>query len=423
MTGLCTGKRSVRRPPGPRCSTGRRGIRGSWSKALAVVGSALVGLVWLPLAAPAGAAGNKTPIVLGFVCSCTGPTASSNIVAPPAYQAWVDATNAAGGINGHPVQLISVDDQASPATGTTDVSRLINQNHVVALISWSIVDAAWGPLAIAAHIPVIGANPGGSLSLASTDFFNTGTTEDAGTIAGLKAVKQAGGKLGIFYCVESPQCSSTIPTIKQLAPRYGVSVPYTTSISFAAPNYTAQCLAAKAAGVTALQVADASLIVQHVAMSCFQQGYLPTVVGGDGSLAGNFIQTPLLRSKLLGYEPDVPFFITNTPGTRAMLQAFKKYEPSMLTNPNYGETAVQSWVSGLVLAAAAKAGNLGVGGPPTSAQLVNGMYAIPKGSTMGNMTPPLSYKRGQLSHVRCWYSIATRAGRWVAPNGLQTSCA
>ena len=84
---------------------------------------------------------------------------------------------------------------------------------------------------------------------------------------------------------------------------------------------------------------------------------------------------------------------------------------------------MQSWVSGLVFAAAAKAGKLGVGGPPTSESLVDGMYAIPKGSTMGNMTPPLSYKKGQLSHVLCWYWIATKNGHWVTPYGLKTSCA
>ena len=370
---------------------------------------------------PAGAA--SSPIVIGFVCTCSGPTASANVVAPPAYQAWVNTTNAAGGLNGHPVQLIVVDDQASPETATAAVNTLISQDHVVALVSWSLVDSAWGPIAISNHIPVIGANPSGSLSLSSQYFFNTGTTSDAGTVAGLQAVKKAGGSLGIFYCVESPQCSQAIPTIRKLAPRYGVKVPYTTAISFAAPNYTAQCLAAKAAGVTALEVADASLITQHVATSCLQQGYLPTVVGGDGTFAANFVQTPLLKDKLLGYEPDVPFFVTNTPGTRAMFAAFKKYEPTMLTSPNFGETAVQSWVSGLVLAAAVRAGHVGAGGAVTSAGLINGMYAIPKGTTLGNMTPPLSYTRRQVSRVNCWYWIATKKGQWVTPYGLKTSCA
>ena len=43
-------------------------------------------------------------------------------------------------------------------------------------------------------------------------------------------------------------------------------------IGFAAPNYTAQCLAAKQAGATAMSVGDASSIVVKVAQDCATQG-------------------------------------------------------------------------------------------------------------------------------------------------------
>lgn len=381
-------------------------------------------MMQLPALAPSvAAAPGKAPIVIGYVCSCTGPTASANIVGPPAYQAWVDATNAAGGLNGHQVKLIVVDDQSNPTTATAEVTRLITQDHVVALVDWSLVDADWGSIAFSHHIPIIGANPEGSLSLASPDYFNTGTTAEAATVAGLEAVKKAGGHLGVLYCAESPQCSQAIPLIRKLAPKYGVTLSYTTAISFSAPNYTAPCLAAKGAGVTAIEVADASLIVQNVASSCAAQGYRPTVVGGDGSLASTFLHNPLLKDKLLGYEPDFPFFSAKTAGARAMRKAFRKYKPSLLSNPNYGETAVQAWVSGLVLAAAVKAGKVGVHGRVTSKELVNAMYRIPKGSTMGHMTPPLDYRRGKVTAVNCWYWISTKNGHWAMPHGRKTSCA
>lgn len=376
----------------------------------------------LPILAVPASAASRAPIVIGYVCSCTGPTASANVVGPPAYQAWVDATNSAGGLNGHPVKLIIVDDEASPTVARADVTRLIVQDHVVALVDWSLVDAEWGSIAFSHHIPIIGANPEGSLSLASPDYFNTGTTAEAATVAGLEAVKKAGGHLGILYCAESPQCAETIPLIRKLAPEYGVKLSYTAAISFSAPNYTAPCLAAKGAGATAIEIADASLVVQNVASSCAEQGYRPTVVGGDGSLASTFLDNPLLKDKLLGYEPDIPFFLTNAPATRAMLKAFRKYEPSLLKNPNYGETAVQAWVSGLVLASAVKAGKVGLHGPVTSNELRNAMYAIPKGSTMGKMTPPLTYKRSKVTAINCWYWISTKDGHWATPYGLKPSC-
>jgi branched-chain amino acid transport system substrate-binding protein len=374
-------------------------------------------------ASPA-ADGAGAPIVIGYVCTCTGPTASSNVVAPPAYQAWVDMVNAHGGLNGHKVQLIVKDDQASPEVATAAVNDLINQDHVIALVDWSLVDGEWGPVAIKAHIPIVGADPNGQLATKTPDFFATGTTNEGSIAATLRSAKLGGGKLGVMYCAESPQCSQQLPDMKAQASKYGVTVPYTTAISFAAPNYAAQCLEAKSQGVTALSVADATLIVEHVASSCSTQGFEPYMVSGDGAVATSFTSAPLLKDKLLAYQPDVPFFVTNTPGTKAMNKAFNTYQPGLVSNVNYGETAVQSWVSGLLFGAAAKAGHLGANGTtPTSTALVNGIYAQPKGTTLGGMTPPLTFKRGVSNSVRCWFWMATKNGKFVVPPGKKTACA
>jgi branched-chain amino acid transport system substrate-binding protein len=372
-------------------------------------------------AVSAGASANKSPITIGYMCTCSGPTASSNTVAPPAYQAWVDMTNAHGGINGHKIKLIVEDDQASPTVGLTEATKLVTQDHVIAIVDWSLVDGQWGPYVAKQHIPVVGADPNGTPVLTSPDFFATGTTNIGGVYATLEGAKKSGGKLGIFYCAESPQCSEQIPTDKQMAPSYGVTVNYTTAIGYAEPNYTAECLAAKAAGVTVLTVADATQIVEHVAQSCDAQGYDPTVLAGDGAVAKQFVSLPLLKDKMFGYEPDMPFFVTNVPGTKAMLSAFRTYQPSLVSSPNYGETAVQSWVSGLLFAAAAKAGHLGQSGAATSKELLTGLYALHK-DTLGGMTPPLTYKRGAPTPINCWYWIATKNGKFTTPTGLKPVC-
>jgi branched-chain amino acid transport system substrate-binding protein len=374
------------------------------------------------MSAVSSAAATKQPdIVIGYMCTCSGPTASSNTVAPPAYQAWVDMTNAQGGINGHKVKLIVEDDQASPAVGLTEATKLVTQDHVIAIVDWSLVDGQWGPYVAKQHIPVVGADPNGTPVLTSPDFFATGTTNVGGVYATLEGAKRSGGKLGIFYCAESPQCSEQIPTDKAMAPKYGVTVNYTTAIGFAEPNYTAECLAAKAAGVTVLTVADATQIVEHVAQSCDAQGYDPTFLAGDGSIAKQFDSLPLLKDKMFGYEPDMPFFVTSVPGTKAMLTAFHTYQPSLVSNPNYGETAVQSWVSGLLFAAAAKGGHLGQNGTPTSKELLTGLYSLQK-ETLGGMTPPLTYKRGTPTPINCWYWVATKNGKFVTPGGLKPVC-
>ena len=55
---------------------------------------------------------------------------------------------------------------------------------------------------------------------------------------------------------------------------------YTTAIAYGAPNYVAQCLAAKQSGAQALIVVEAALVVQHAVADCAKQGYTPIVRGG-----------------------------------------------------------------------------------------------------------------------------------------------
>src|SRR6185437_8453174 len=58
--------------------------------------------------APSGAA-TKAPIKIGYICSCTSPQASSVVTNRSAYEAYVDYTNAHGGIAGHKIKLFLAD--------------------------------------------------------------------------------------------------------------------------------------------------------------------------------------------------------------------------------------------------------------------------------------------------------------------------
>ena len=93
----------------------------------------------LTIGQSAGAA-TKAPIVIGDVCSCTGPEASSVAQTTPTLQAWAKYVTAHGGIQGHPVQLIVKDDGYNPTTSLADVQTLVTADHVVALFDNSDVD-------------------------------------------------------------------------------------------------------------------------------------------------------------------------------------------------------------------------------------------------------------------------------------------
>jgi len=398
-----------------------------WRRSFVVLGALLMATTTLLGlgAGPAGAATkatNKAPIKIGVVCSCTGPLASSIDVGPPALQAWADATNAKGGINGHKVQIIVKDDAFNSGTSLSEAEQLINQDGVVALVDSSDVDAAWGTYAAQHNVPVVGGGSSSQLFLTNKDFFAVGQTLDDYFINFIDAAKKVGAKnMGEFYCAEAATCQEGVAPLKATAAKVGEKIGYVTEISASAPNYTAECLAAKQAGVKALTVADAVSVVLSVAADCTQQGYTPWEIALDGAVSLSFEKAPGINNHFIGSEPDAPFFANNTPAAKAMNATIKKYAKSSYDSPNYNEQATQMYLTGLLFADAAKAGKLGVGGAPTTAELYKGLYAL-KGDTLGGLAPPLTFSKSHPSTVDCWYWISVKNGKFVTPYGTKSVC-
>ncbi len=391
---------------------------------VAIAASLLVAstvLVGLTTSAPAGAVNSGT-INIGFICSCSGALASSTAVAKPGYQAWEQWTNAHGGINGHKVNVIYKDDGAQNGVGLAAAEELISQDHVVALVDVANSDEAWSTYAAQHHVPVVGGSTSGLLFTNNADFFSPGETLDEYFTNFVSAAKKVGAKsISELYCAESPTCQEAVAPLKATAAKAHLPLTYITQISASAPNYTAQCLAAKQSGAEALVIADSVGVVQSVMSDCVQQGYTPWEISLDGAIAGSFPTAPGLSDKLIGSEPNMPFFVTSTPAAKSMHDAIKKYQPAVLKNPNYGEETTQAYISGLLLAAAAKAGKVGVNGPPSAQQVLNGLYSL-HNETLGGLAPPLNYKKGQANPVHCWYWVRTQNGKFTTPYGLKPVC-
>jgi branched-chain amino acid transport system substrate-binding protein len=121
-------------------------------------------------------------------------------------------------------------------------------------------------------------------------------------------------------------------------------------------------------------------------------------VASDGAVGKQFPQSPGLKSGLLAFEPQIPFNVTSTPATKAMIGAFKKYQPSLMSNPNYNGEVDEAWVSGLLLTKAVQAGHPGA--TITSREILKGLHTF-KGETLGAMAPPLTYTAGKVNTTDC----------------------
>ncbi|MBS1182752.1 MAG: extracellular ligand-binding receptor [Proteobacteria bacterium] len=105
----------------------------------------------------AGQASAADPIKIGGAFNLTGGQASLDGPAKNGAQMAIDAINAAGGVNGRPLELVVYDGKTDPAIITSLASQLINSDKVSAVIGFSDSDPvlALGPTAQKAGVPFV----------------------------------------------------------------------------------------------------------------------------------------------------------------------------------------------------------------------------------------------------------------------------
>jgi branched-chain amino acid transport system substrate-binding protein len=373
--------------------------------------------------APAGnTQATGAPIKVGVICSCSGPFGATILPGEDDYRAFVNTTNAAGGINGHPIQLILKDDTATPGTSVSDIQTLIS-DHVVAIFDDSLVDEPWASTIEASGIPVVGGNLSEATFYTNPDFYPEGQTNDSITLSAVQTAKTAGGSnLGILYCVEAPTCLEGANQAKALAPKAGITDVYNGSIGFTAPNYTAQCLAAQQDHVSAMLILHGNTVVARVGTNCSQQGYNPIYVTEGEGFALNLTTAPGIKNNLWSEFNNIPFY-ANIPAVQQMNAAMDKYFPGVRNNNQiWTEFAVNGWDSGILLEDAVKAGGLGPSDTPTAAEIVKGLESL-KGDTLQGTAPPLTFAAGKTHSVSCWFTAHMTNGVPALTNGGKVTCA
>ena len=125
------------------------------------IGTAVAGtlaFVLIPaLLLPLGCAKKVDEIVVGEYGSLTGTTATFGISTKNGIELYVDNLNAAGGIGGTKLRVIVEDDQSRPEEAATAVSKLIDQDGVIAVLGEvaSSRSMAAGPACQQAGVPMI----------------------------------------------------------------------------------------------------------------------------------------------------------------------------------------------------------------------------------------------------------------------------
>lgn len=107
--------------------------RGAGSIAVGFAGATAFGSLGSLIASPAVAARSfkaKRPYKIGFVAPLTGPVAPEGSGMKKGFDLGIEAINAAGGIGGHPVEVVTQDDQGAPPVTGTVIKKFVQEEKV-----------------------------------------------------------------------------------------------------------------------------------------------------------------------------------------------------------------------------------------------------------------------------------------------------
>ena len=391
--------------------------------------------------APAGSSGGSltssdvgvspTTIKIGVISSLTGVSSSNFADSPAGALARIQAQNAAGGVDGRKIELVTADDNSTVQGDSTASQAMAKEKGVFGVIDYSAFTFGGYRVLQQAGIPVTGYAFDGPEWGVQPDtnmfsFLPPVSTAWNGKyyypnyvgkfLASLGAKKPAGFAYGV-----SPSSIASIKVIFQGASQNGLSACYPNySIPFGAVDFTAQVLQVKSLGCDAVvgSFVDASDVAMATALSqaglsnvkkLWYTGYDTLTLKSSASKAafeGSYFQSPVL-------------FDRSIPGVGTMLDNFAKYDPGFHAGdlPDFGAwgsyIAADLMIKGLELA----------GQNPTRKAFIANLRQVSNYDASGILATPTSFTNfgtpQMMPTTACAYFVELKNGQFVnaAPNG------
>ena len=361
-----------------------------------------------------------TTIKVGLIASLSGPQASSSDQGATVAPAWADWINANGGIDGHPVKTIFLDDKGDPATAQADEKQLAADGVVAIVVSSDNLVSAFDSAAIASGIPLIGGPSDSGDWYSKPGMFPTMTGIINGLGAQVAVAVKFGHakKFGQLYCAEVAACAQAAPLLQGAAK--AAHIGYTQlAISSTAPSYTAQCLQLKQQNVDYVQLNFASAAAVRFIQSCQAQGYNPTWGSSEQAIGAAYVSIP----NLTVYGPAYSF---PSVADAAPVATFRATMQKYAAGSNWREgTASFTWDGLQALALAIKDAHVAAAAPVTSADVLTGLYSFKDQNLGGELANGVTYAKGKpfgFTASPCYFVVGMKGGQTIAPAGLTPQC-
>ena len=204
-----------------------------------------------PPSSPGSSASTSKTITVGVLTDLTGVSAAGFLTYPKGIQAGIGVAKT----EGYNIKYIEADTGSTPSGALIAAQRLVEQDHVFAVLGASSLFFAAAPYLLSHGIPVIGAGIDGPEWITDRNMFSVVGTQDY-----TKVYSQSGGvfaKLGVTNLASIgypiPSSEDTAKATAISAELAGVKIGYlNTSLPLGSTNVGPIVLAMKDAGVNGL---------------------------------------------------------------------------------------------------------------------------------------------------------------------------
>jgi branched-chain amino acid transport system substrate-binding protein len=231
--------------------------------------------------------GSSNEILIGEYSSLTGTTATFGQSTHNAITLAFDEINAAGGLIGKKVRVIVEDDQSKPEEAATAVTKLINQNHVVAMLGEvsSSRSLAAAPICQANGVPMVSPSSTNPRVTQVGDYifrvcFIDPFQAQAGARIAWEILKFK--KVAILSDVRNDYSVGLATFFRQTFKQYGGEIVAEQSYSEGDSDFRAQLTQIKAANPEGIYVPGYYTEVGTLARQARELGLTVPLIGGDG---------------------------------------------------------------------------------------------------------------------------------------------
>jgi ABC-type branched-subunit amino acid transport system substrate-binding protein len=290
------------------------------------------GSVALATAPPASAAG--APVTIAMVCSCSGLAGSAYQGAEGAYLARIKVANADGGVHGHSIVPLFIDDQSNPGLDASGVQEAIAKG-AKGIVAVSALFYEGAKYAQQAGIPVTGAYTDGpewgtqpNTNMFASDLGSVNPKYPVNAQIGKFLVSHGGTVVGSYgYGVSPSSARSAVQTADSVKHAGGSVGVLDTTVPFGTVDFGSIALTAKSKGINGLSGAMLNNSNFALATALKQAGVKLKAVAFATGYEPDVVHSPVWPD-VQGYDFESifrPFSLPNA-GTQQMQAALIKYD-------------------------------------------------------------------------------------------------